>query len=149
MNTVDTIELLNRLIVTAKNGENTLRAAAEEAHHVELKAALRDGSDFFQRAASDLQEAIRQIGGKPRELGSFDNTLHRTWMHLKSTALGRDESELLDMLEEDEASFERQFAAAVARDDTDPDIHALLERQYEGARRQHEEIRGWQHLQLH
>ena len=149
MNTVDTIELLNKLVVTAKNGEQTLRAAAEEAHHPQLKDSLQEGSDFFKRAASDLQAAIRSIGGKPRELGSFDNTVHRTWMHLKSTALGRDESELLDMLEEDEAQFERQFAVAAAREDIGPDIHAMLERQYQGTQRQHEEIRGWQHLQLH
>lgn len=140
MNTVDTITLLNRLIITSKNGESALRAAADEAWHDELKATLLEYSHFFAKAASELQDAVRQVGGHPRELGTFDNTLHRTWMHIKAKALGRDESVILDDVEADEATADQIYAEAMLWD-TPPEVHALIERQAEGARRRHEALR--------
>lgn len=140
MNTVDTITLLNRLIITSKNGESALRAAADEAWHDELKATLLEYSHFFAEAASELQEAVRQVGGQPRELGTFDNTLHRTWMHIKAKALGRDESVILDEVERDEATADELYAEAMLWE-TPPEVHALIERQAEGARQRHEALR--------
>lgn len=149
MNTVDTIELLNKLIVTSKNSERGLCAAAEEAHHQELKQSLFDYARFFGESASELQQAVRQLGGQPKEIGTFSHTVHRTLMHLKVTALGRDEELILEEAEGDEAEIERRLAIAVA-EDTPPQVHALLERQYREAQRHHGEIRQWrQNAQLH
>ncbi|NGY05719.1 PA2169 family four-helix-bundle protein [Solimonas terrae] len=149
MNTVDTIELLNKLIVTSKDGERGLRAAAEEAHHAELKAALFDYARFFGEAAGELQQAVRDLGGHPKEIGTFGHTLHRTWMHLKATALGRDEQVILDETERDEDEAEYRLATAV-HEETPPAIHALLERQYAEAQRHHGQIREWrEHAQVH
>ncbi|MEQ1439048.1 PA2169 family four-helix-bundle protein [Fontimonas sp. SYSU GA230001] len=141
MSTVDTISMLNRLIVTEKNGEACLRAAAEEAHHESLRSALIEYSRFLGESAHELQDVVRGLGGHPREIGSFGNTLHRTWMHLKVTALGRDERVILDEVERDENEAETLLADAVEWDTT-PSVHALLERQYEGARRRHQAILG-------
>lgn len=140
MSTPDTISLLNRLIVTEKNGENALRAAAEEAHHEDLRASLIEYSRFFGASAHELQEAVRELGGRPAGLGTFGNTLHRTWMHIKATALGRDERVILDEIEADESAAEDLLADAVGWD-TSPRIHAILERQYEGAYERHQVLR--------
>ena len=105
MNTVDTVTVLNRLILTSKNGESALRAAADEAWHEELKQSLLDYSRFFGTAARELQDAVRQAGGRPRGLGTFGNTLHRTWMHIHAKALGRDERAILDDVEQDDRVF--------------------------------------------
>lgn len=149
MNTVDTIELLNKLIVTSKNSERGLRAAAEEAHHHELKQALFDYAHFFGESASELQHAVRQLGGHPKEIGTFAHTVHRALMHLKVTALGRDEDLILDETEGDETEIEERLATAVA-EDMPPEVHALLERQYREAQRHHGQIREWrQSAQLH
>ncbi|WP_028080764.1 PA2169 family four-helix-bundle protein [Solimonas soli] len=149
MNTVDTVELLNHLIVMSKNGERGLRAAADEAHHADLKQSLFEYSHFFGDAARELQEAVRRLGGQPKEIGSFAHTLHRTWMHLKVTALGRDEDVILDDIEEEERLAESRYADAV-REETPPEIHALLERHYELAQKHHDAIRMWRmHAHAH
>lgn len=140
MNDIDTITLLNRLIKTSKDGESALRAAAEEAWHEDLKQSLQEYSRFFGEAAEKLQDAVRKVGGHPRELGTFDNTLHRTWMHIKAKALGRDERDILDTVERDEALADELFNDAVNWD-TPPEIHALLEQQAAGARQHHQAIR--------
>lgn len=139
MSTLDTITLLNRLIVTSKDGEAALRAAAGEAHHQDVRDALTEYSRFFADTARELQDAVKKLGGKPQGSGTFDNTLHRTWMHIKANAYGRDEGVILDEVEADERNADTVFADALTWD-TPPEIHALLERQYEGVRNRHEAI---------
>lgn len=140
MNTVDTVTILNRLIITSKNGEQALASAADEAWHEELKESLTEYSRFFGQAARDLQEMVRKMGGRPRGLGTFDNTLHRTWMHIRAKALGRREDVILDDVEQDEAEADLMFDDAVRNWDTPPEIHAMLERQAAEAHRRHEAI---------
>src|ERR1700758_948362 len=77
MSDLDTITLLNRLIVTSKNGEAALRAAASEAHHDELKRSLMEYSLFFHDAAQEMQDTVKQLGGHPKGIGTFGNTVHR------------------------------------------------------------------------
>jgi uncharacterized protein (TIGR02284 family) len=141
MNDIDTITLLNRLIVTSKNGESALRAAAAEAHHSELKQSLTEYSDFFGDAAREMQKVVYQIGGHPKTLATFGNTLHRTLMHLTALVDGRNEKQLLDSVERDERAADLLFEDAVTHWDTPPEIHAMLERQRDGARQRHEAMR--------
>lgn len=140
MSNVDTISLLNRLIVTSKNGEAALRAAAEEAHHAEVRDSLTEYSRFFADAAHELQDAVRELGGRPKGTGTFGNTLHRTWMHVKASAYGRDETVILDEVEADEAEADIQFSEALTWH-TPPKIHALLQKQSEGVHARHSAIR--------
>ncbi|GAC1631509.1 MAG: PA2169 family four-helix-bundle protein [Nevskia sp.] len=140
MSSIDTITLLNRLIVTSKNGEAALRAAADEAHHPEIRDSLTEYSRFFADAARELQDAVLELGGRPKGTGTFDNTLHRAWLHIKASAYGRNEAVILDEVESDEQEAEIRFAEALTWQ-TSPQIHGLLERQYEGVHARHSAIR--------
>lgn len=144
MNPIDTVTLLNRLIVSSKDGERAMRAAAVEAHHEDLRQSLLEYSKFFGDAAVELQDAVRRQGGHPAEIGTFDNTLHRTWMHLKALALGRDEDEIIDDVERDESLADALYDDALHWD-MPSDVHALLERQAHTAHDLHERIRGFRH----
>ncbi|MFP5306877.1 MAG: PA2169 family four-helix-bundle protein, partial [Gammaproteobacteria bacterium] len=141
MSTADTISLLNRLIVVERNGQFALRAAADEAYHAEVRGSLMQYSDFLGHAADELQHAVRELGGRATGVGTFGSVVHRTWMHLKASALGRDERVILDEVEQEEAEAETLLADAVTWD-TPPPVHTLLQRQYEGAKRHHHVIRG-------
>ncbi|WP_029919440.1 PA2169 family four-helix-bundle protein [Nevskia soli] len=142
MNDLDTITLLNRLIVTSRNGESALRAAASEAHHAELKQSLQEYSLFFAEAVREMQDTVHKLGGHPKGLGTFDNTLHRTFMHLRALVEGRDEGAILDSVESDEREADICFDDAVNHWDTSPEVHAMLERQRDGARQRHQAIRA-------
>src|SRR3546814_8121498 len=72
-----------------------------------LKQSLFDYARFFGESASELQQAVRQLGGKPKEIGTFAHTVHRTLMHLRVTALGRDEDLILEEAEGDETEIGR------------------------------------------
>lgn len=141
MTNLDTITLLNRLIVTEKDGETSFRAAAEEAHDPDLRESLLRYSRYFAESAHELQEVVKRLGGKPQELGTFANTLHRTWMHLKATALGRDEDAILEECERDEDHAKVELEQAL-HEDMPAEIHDLVARQYEGTLQHHEQIRA-------
>lgn len=142
MNDLDTITLLNRLIVTSKNGESALRAAASEVHHAELKQSLMEYSHFFGDAAHEMQDVVHKLGGHPRGIGTFGNTLHRTLLHLRALIEGRDEALILDTVESDEREADLSFDDAVSRWETSPEVHSMLERQRDGARQRHATIRA-------
>lgn len=139
MNPVDTLTLLNRLIVTSKNGEHTLQAAAQEAHHAELKDALHDYAQFFHQAVDDLADAVRRYGGKPHPRASFDNALHRTALHLRALALGRDERVILDDVEEQESRADELYAQ-LDEWDLPQDVRSMLEQQAAEAKSRHRQI---------
>ena len=140
MSNLDTITLLNRLIITTKNSEAALRAAANEVHHAELMDSLEEYSRFFAEAARELQHTVEALGGKPKGTGTFDNTLHRTWLHIKANAYGRDEAVILDTVESDEQEAEDRYIDALSWS-TPPAVHALLEQQYKGSHQRHDHIR--------
>jgi len=142
MSDLDTITLLNRLIVTSKNGESALRAASSEAHHAELKQSLLEYSHFFAEAAHEMQDVVHKLGGHAKGIGTFDNTLHRTLLHLRALIEGRNEAMILDSVESDEREADIRFDDAVSHWDTPPEIHAMLERQRDGARQRHEAIKA-------
>ncbi|MDR3418750.1 MAG: PA2169 family four-helix-bundle protein [Nevskia sp.] len=141
MNDVDTITLLNRLIVTSRNGEAALRAAASEAHHAELKESLMEYSRFFGEVVHEMQDVVHKLGGHPRGIGTFGNTVHRTLLHLRALVEGRNEALILDSVESDEREADMRFDDAVTHWETAPEVHAMLERYRDGARRRHEVIK--------
>lgn len=147
MGNADTISLLNRLIVTELNGEASLRAAAEEAHHPELRTALMAYSHCLGDNARQLQEEVRALGGSPSGTGTVGNTMHRTWMHLKAVAFGRNEDVILGDVEADEQEAETMLADAVTWN-TPPGVHDVLQRQYDEVARRHREVRAL-HQRLH
>jgi uncharacterized protein (TIGR02284 family) len=140
MNPIDTQTLLNRLIVMAKDGEAALTAAADEAYHEELKTALADYARFFRESATELQEQVRALGGEPKGRGSFDNTLHRTWLHLKSMVFGHDERVILDEVEAEESLADQLYAEA-PQWDLPAEVRQIIGRQAAEARRRHLQIR--------
>jgi uncharacterized protein (TIGR02284 family) len=142
MSDTDTITLLNQLIVTSKNGEAALRAAASEAHHDELRRSLTEYSQFFHDAAREMQEAVLRLGGHPKGIGTFGNTVHRWVLHMKALTEGRNEAVILDSVESDEREADRHFDDAVEHWQTSPEVHAMLERQRDEARRRHQAIRA-------
>jgi uncharacterized protein (TIGR02284 family) len=148
MNPVDTLTFLNRLIVTTKNGESTLEAAAQEAHHAELKSALEDYAQFFHKAAEDLTAASQRLGGHPHPRASFDNTLHRFMMHLRALAYGRNETTILEDVEQEE-SLADELYADVPNWDLPDDVRALVMRQGEMARKLHDNVHALRARLLH
>jgi len=148
MTDLDTITAFNELIETSKDGERSFRAAAEEAYHPELKNFLNDCALDCARAATELQSAVRALGGKPEEIGTTGATVRRSWMHLKALALGRDETIILDECERFEGDAEARYEHALGVE-MPTEMHALVQRQYDGMVQHHNELRSLRQRYAH
>jgi uncharacterized protein (TIGR02284 family) len=132
--------VLNDLVETSKDGEQGFTTAAEDTKDPELKSTFRRHAQECARSAADLQTLVARLGGKPEEHGSVAGAVHRGWVNLKSSVTPRTDLAILEECERGEDVAKARYAKALEK--TLPeDIRQVVERQYAGVMRNHNEIR--------
>jgi uncharacterized protein (TIGR02284 family) len=136
----EVIDALNDLIETCKDGEYGFRVSAEQAKSSSLRSNLLARSSECATAADQLRAHVVQLGGKPEDSGSLVGAVHRGWVAVKAKLSTYDDLAVLEECERGEDA-----ALASYRDALDtalpPPIRNLVEHQYEGAKRNHEQVR--------
>lgn len=137
----ETIDRLNDLIETSKDGEYGFRTSAEHARDARLKQLLAQHADECARAASELQQEVLALGGKPKDDGTAAGAMHRGWVAVKSKLSTYDDQRILEEVErgEDHALNQYQQAASSALSGS---AATLVARQLEGVRHNHDQIRA-------
>lgn len=136
----DTIDTLNDLIETCKDGEYGFRTSAEHVRSVELERVLSARAAECAQAASELQALVAQLGGKPEDSGSMVGAAHRGWVAVKGTLAGYSDHAVLESCERGEDSAMSSYRQALD-EDLEPRVRTLVERQYEGVKRNHALVR--------
>jgi uncharacterized protein (TIGR02284 family) len=136
----EVIDALNDLIETCKDGEYGFRVSAEQAKSSSLRSNLLARSSECATAADQLRAHVVQLGGKPEDSGSLVGAVHRGWVAVKAKLATYDDLAVLEECERGEDA-----ALASYRDALDsalpPPIRNLVEHQYEGAKRNHDQVR--------
>ena len=136
----DNTSILNDLVETSKDGEQGFRSAAEDAKSAELKATFLRRADDCAKGASELQQLVARMGGKPEQGGSVAGAMHRGWMDLKAKVTGRDDLAILEECERGEDVAKAKYRKAL--DTTLPDdVRSVVQRQYDGVVRNHDAVR--------
>lgn len=141
MEHAEVIETLNDLIENCKDGELGFRTCAEHARAPELKALFERRSHGCREAAEQLQSIVARLGGAPDDGGSASGALHRGWVNLRGTLALDDDKAMLEECERGEDLAVARYRRAL-EDDLPAEIAAVVRRQYEGARRNHDEIKA-------
>ncbi len=134
------VEVLNDLLENARDGEYGFDACANEVDDAQLKRVFSQRASDCRAAASELEQLITQYGGEPASGGTASGAMHRGWVHVKA-GVGADGAK--SMLEE----CERGEDAAVARyrkalkSDLPPDVLTVVQRQADGAQKNHDQIK--------
>src|SRR5262245_56508546 len=136
----ETISVLNELIETSKDGEKGFARAAEEVQDGALKGVFQEGAQRCRSAASQLQERVHALGGKPETSGSALGKMHRGWMDLKASMSRRDAKAILEECERGEDYAKAQYSQAL-RKELPPDVRSLVELQYQGVLANHDRVR--------
>ena len=132
--------VLNDLVETSKDGEKGFRTAAEDTKNTELTTIFMRRADDCSKGASDLQQIVMRLGGKPEEGGSVAGAMHRGWVDLKSKVTDRDDLAILEECERGEDVAKAKYRDAL--EETRPDdIRAVVQRQYDGVIKNHDQIR--------
>jgi uncharacterized protein (TIGR02284 family) len=107
----ETIQHLNELIETCRNGELGYRTAAEHVRNTQLETVFNDYSKQRTEFARQLQAEVSRLGGTPADSGTVAAALHRGWIDLKSGLSGGDGAAIVAACETGEdaaaAAFER------------------------------------------
>jgi len=134
------VKILNDLIETSKNGEKGFQAAAEDTKNAELRTLFERRAQDCASGAAELQTLVARAGGKPETGGSAAGAIHRGWVNLKAAVTGRSDTAILEECERGEDVAKKQYADAL-QENLPEDIRAVVQRQYDGVLRNHDQIR--------
>jgi len=134
--------ILNDLIETSRDGEKGFRTAAEDTKNAELKSVFLRRAEDCAKGAADLAPIVARLGGKPEEGGSVAGALHRGWVQTKSAVTSRDDLAILEETERGEDVAKAKYRKALDDPDLPEDVRAIVQQQYDGVLRNHDQIRG-------
>jgi uncharacterized protein (TIGR02284 family) len=139
--TDDTIDILNNLIETSKDGEYGFRSSAENIESNEIKQLFIERAEECRQAAADLQAMVVQLGGTPDEGGSASGAMHRGWVSVKGTLTGHSDKAVLEETERGEDTALASYRKALSAD-LPLEVRSLVERQMQGVQRNHDQVRA-------
>jgi uncharacterized protein (TIGR02284 family) len=136
----DAVGTLNHLISVAKDGVKGMQSAAENAHDPTLKTTLQRLSSERDHVASELQGAVRSLGGEPDDSGTTMGSAHRWFMNAKDAITGYDDKQLLEECERGEDFAVREFRQAISQS-LPGDVSQQLQSCFGQVQKSHDEIK--------
>ena len=140
MNNDEIVSILNGLIDISRDGVEGFKNCAEDVDDASLKMYFENRAQSCQVAVRDLTTEVRKYGGDPDTSGSTAGALHRVWTDIKAAISDRDNVAVLEECERGEAAAVMAYENAL-REELPGELRALLENQYEGAKRNHDRVR--------
>lgn len=137
----DVVDVLNDLLESCRDGEYGFQSCAENADSAQLQEIFQRHARECGLAGVELEREIRARGGEPASGGTVAGALHRGWVAVKSALSTRDDKAVLEECERGEDAAVARYRAAL-KATLPADVRALVERQAEGAQRNHNEIRA-------
>jgi uncharacterized protein (TIGR02284 family) len=137
----DVVETLNDLIENCKDGEYGFRTCAEHAKAANLKSVFSQRASECTQAAQELQALVTRLGGKPDTSGTAAGAAHRGWIAVRGALSFDDDQAMLNECERGEDIAVNRYRKALERD-LPPEVEQVVRRQYEGTRRNHDQIKA-------
>ena len=141
MDKSEVISTLNDLLKTSRDGECGFGDAAKQVKSGNLKAILETAASRCAVAAAELETHVRALGGETSHAGTVTGALHRAWSNIKSSVTTMDDHAVLAECESAEDTAKGAYEAALKKD-LPVDVRALVERQYQGVKENHDRIRN-------
>jgi uncharacterized protein (TIGR02284 family) len=137
----DTIEIIDKLIETCRDGQEGYRDAAEHTQTPDLKEFLNQQSLERAKFAGELESVAQRLGESDPDRGSsITGKLHRAWFDLKQKFGGGDVS-ILESVEAGEDTAKKSYQEAL-RADLPLDVHTIIERQAHSVLAAHDQVRS-------
>ncbi len=136
-----TIDTLNKLIETCKDGEYGFKASADHAVDPQIKQLFDARAQDCRRAAAELQTLVVQRGGKPEDSGTAGGAVHRGWVAVKGTLSGYTDLAMLEETERGEDVALKSYRDAL-KEELPIEVRSIVEAQQQGVKRNHDQIRN-------
>ena len=137
----DTIDTLNDLLESCRDGEYGFRTSAEQAKSSDIQTLLLRRSSECNEAALELEREVVRLGGKPADGGTAAGALHRGWVAVRTALTKYDDKAVLEECERGEDAAVARYRKAL-KQTLPADIRAIVERQAQGAQRNHDQVKA-------
>lgn len=134
------VAVLNGLIEISRDGAEGFRTCAEDATQQTLKSYFEDRAQNCDKAVRELSAEVRHYDGDPDSAGTVTGSLHRLFVDIKAAITSRDDLAVLEECERGEDAAVTAYKKAL-KEALPDNVRALLERQYEGAKQNHDRVR--------
>ena len=134
------VSVLNGLVDISRDGAAGFRTCADDTDDATLKIYFQNRAQSCDEAVRILSAEVRRYGGDPDKSGSTVGTLHRVWVDLKTMLSNNDNVAVLEECERGETAALMAYENAL-REELPGELRALLDHQYEGAKRNHDRVR--------
>lgn len=138
----DVIDILNDLLESCHDGQYGFTECAEHVKAQDIQVLLMRCADECRAAAAELSAKIRELGGEPDEGGTTSGALHRGWVSVRGKLSGFTDLAMLEECERGEDTALARYRKALKEDDLPSPIRALIERQAQGAQRNHDQVKA-------
>lgn len=138
------IHVLNGLIETTLDSADGYREAAKETGDSRYRSVFEKRSFERQQVATDLQGAVRQLGGEPEDNGSILAKAHRAFLDVKH-ALLRDEKAVVNSVETGEDHMKAKFERALEDSGISATTRETIRRACESVKSGHDQMRDLRH----
>jgi uncharacterized protein (TIGR02284 family) len=137
------ISTLNDLIEVCNDGSEGFKVCAEDAavDSPELKALLMERHRECASASDALRAVVLEQGADPATGTTVGGSLRRGWLNIKTAITGKKDLAVLQACEKGEDAAKEAYRKALAKD-LPPAIRTLVERQYQGVLRNHDQIKA-------
>ena len=135
-----TLNALNDLIETCKDGQHGFRTAAEDAKDAELARIFTEFAAQRTAFIAELQDRVRSLGGDMEKSGSVSGSLHRGWIDLKSAISSNEPHAVLAECERGEDAAVKAYREALD-ENVDPITRGIISRQYAAVQAAHDRVK--------
>jgi len=136
----DILDTLNKLVETSKDGEYGFGTSAEYLRSPDVKQIFLRRAEECRAAAAELQALVVDLGGTPETGGTASGAVHRGWVAVKGTLAGYSDRAILEETERGEDIALSSYRSALD-EELPADVRSIVERQYEGVKRNHAQVR--------
>ncbi|MBC7788005.1 MAG: PA2169 family four-helix-bundle protein [Methylophilaceae bacterium] len=140
LNNEDTVSVINNLIEISKDGEEGFFKSAQDVDNEQTKTYLILRSNQIKQSVYELQNLVRELGGRPADSTSTNGYLHGKWIELKAVIMAKDNLSVLNELERGEQVALHAYAVA-AKKELPPEAAAIVLNQLNGTQRNHNEVK--------
>lgn len=142
--TTQEISTLNSLIATTLDSADGYRQAAELTDNADHRALFAQYADERTRAARDLQQEVRSLGGEPEDDGTVLAMAHRTFLKLRDAVSTRDDAAIVAEVERGEDHIKAKFEKALD-DGLDSNVERVVRGCYSSVRSGHDRMSALKH----
>lgn len=122
---------LNELLEKNYDAEKGYINSAENVDNTRLKIFFKNRASERSQFAKELRTEILSYGQIPEDAGSFQGTMHRNWMSLKSLFSGNDEEAILEEAIRGEKVSLEEYEDILKYDEFAPSTKKMLEEQHQ------------------